>query len=388
MSSLDDSPTEDVPHEVAERTDFRQAPGWLWELIPNRASPITANHVTVFATIRSFVRPNQPMPFPGVDLIAAKAGFSRRTVFRLMRELEAVGALRRVSRGKEGGGRTSSAYELAGNDGPLRPEANVPSATRLVNAQVEAKVPPVTPLVDVRTGAQFETEFADETDQECQIARPRVPNSVTKCATGDTRSRCIEVEVEVDESQSLSPSTSSNGVTRPPSGGEAKAQSRGSGDGLDLFTVLFRPTPSPTRRNVAYRPALGTGAVVSMSTPVATPPPPHHPPLSQRARPAPTPQPSLGDVCPWLRTRPPASVDPAPAPPEPAPPPPTRDTPPRRPSLSLVPTEPDRPDWPQLLCVASEQQEAREKRWAGRKSRRHADDDCVDLHEFLDASER
>lgn len=60
--------------------------------------------------------------FPSHAFIAEKANCQERSVARPMAELEAVGAIRHVTRWRSGGGRTSNGYWLAG-DGPLEQTA-------------------------------------------------------------------------------------------------------------------------------------------------------------------------------------------------------------------------------------------------------------------------
>lgn len=60
--------------------------------------------------------------FPGHKEIAEKACISVRSVPRPLAELESVGAIRAIHRGRKSGGRTSDAYHLAGDE-PLPPLA-------------------------------------------------------------------------------------------------------------------------------------------------------------------------------------------------------------------------------------------------------------------------
>ena len=100
-------------------TPIVQTPGWLLTLVGDPDSPITLVHVGLYGIVVSWKGPKSEMPWPSIESIAARAGISERTALRLIKDLEVCGAIRRIKRGKKGGGRGSNAYRIAGHEGPL-----------------------------------------------------------------------------------------------------------------------------------------------------------------------------------------------------------------------------------------------------------------------------
>ena len=108
--------TQDAPSNV-----FVMVPMWLMDMMADVGSIITCAHVVVYMTIRRHWSPERPLPWPELATIARESGIGLTRVKVLVRELEAVGAIRRISRGRKrgSGGRCSNRYELAGMNAPL-----------------------------------------------------------------------------------------------------------------------------------------------------------------------------------------------------------------------------------------------------------------------------
>lgn len=103
---------------------FATVPEWLlWH------PDLSSLAVRVYATLDRFGQ-TPDRCFPSHAEIAKRIGVSARSVARPLDELEAVGALRVVHRGKPGGGRTSDGYWLAG-DAPLPGQTTLRSAESL-----------------------------------------------------------------------------------------------------------------------------------------------------------------------------------------------------------------------------------------------------------------
>ena len=98
---------------------FTMTPNWLSALVGQDDNPITGEHVWLWLTIKTWWSPNSTAPWPALKSICARSGYGRTKVCELLNDLESVGALRRISRGRHGGGRTSNRYEMAGSDGPI-----------------------------------------------------------------------------------------------------------------------------------------------------------------------------------------------------------------------------------------------------------------------------
>lgn len=89
-------PADDTP-----RDPFVQASIWLMDMVADDDSDITWAHAGVYMTIRRHWSPDRPRPWPSLDLIARESGIGLTRVKALLRKLEAVGALRRESRGRK-----------------------------------------------------------------------------------------------------------------------------------------------------------------------------------------------------------------------------------------------------------------------------------------------
>jgi hypothetical protein len=112
---------------------FTQTPTWMSDLIPQhvivgkerngRLRYFIGDHIAVWIALRRHWPSKRPVVWPAIDTISLETGYSATKVKILLRELEDMGAIRRISRGRKArsGGRSSNRYELAGLDGPLSP---------------------------------------------------------------------------------------------------------------------------------------------------------------------------------------------------------------------------------------------------------------------------
>ena len=106
-------------------------PVWLTDLIPQRVIVgkersgrlryLCADHMGTWTALRRHWNPDRQVVWPSIETISAETGYSATKVKMLLRELEEVGAIRHLSRGRKAGqgGRSSNRYQLAPMEGPL-----------------------------------------------------------------------------------------------------------------------------------------------------------------------------------------------------------------------------------------------------------------------------
>lgn len=91
---------------VAGMPRYGRVPEWLWN------APISDAALRVYVVIHGKYG-HYEQAIPKLSTLAEDTGKSRRTLMRLIAELEAVGAMRRESRYRPDGGQSSSSYILA-----------------------------------------------------------------------------------------------------------------------------------------------------------------------------------------------------------------------------------------------------------------------------------
>ena len=120
---------------------LHRSPGWLYE--PYR---VTGDALEVFGVIAGYANEDD-IAWPSVQMIASKMeGMSESSVSRYIKELEAIGAIRRKTRYLPSGQRCASLLHLQRDDPRLDPTTDGPAAAWALQGG-KWKLTPVPPTV-------------------------------------------------------------------------------------------------------------------------------------------------------------------------------------------------------------------------------------------------
>jgi hypothetical protein len=224
-------------------------PAWLGSLVAWDDNPIRESEIYLFTMLCSWAN-RERTGFPSVATICERTGFKRAWVYKVLNNLEQVGAISRTHRYRKDSDhkQTANLYLLASNDGPL-PTGELPAGSK-------ATTPPT---IERQTVAPIGGSGATST----RISMPE-PADIPLQRTGGVHHSGIEGSTTVDTKNHLQSelcpeelTTEEGHAFQPAKTASQNAWVREDDDLLVAKTLLademLRHFPYMTSEQVAYR---------------------------------------------------------------------------------------------------------------------------------------